>query len=374
MSGSVARPRAQILIAGTVQPGLVSCEINSNNFGRGDTFSAQIAPPPGATWFDPAATAPLDAQIQIGFLPPGAAEGAVSSLPLMIQGAIDTTRWDPIRRTLSVEGRDYSSKLVDYRATVDAFLNNTSSEVVQKLVTAANGTNTVQLTASVTATSTPIGQYFQIEHKRAGAISHSRETTAWDLMTRLARIESYDLYVTGTTVYFQPQLSDTTTPVQLPIGLSGPVPTAPVMTINLERLAGLTKGIQVEVHSWDSRQRKAYVGLWPPKQSNNPDTQKYAFMRAAPAAGRLRQDGQGALRRDPRAPAHRHLRDARRHHADAAAARAADRHQHVVGRHLPGRQRRPALRPGRLHPERHPAQSRRRGGRYRRDAARCLTS
>ena len=98
-------------------------------------------------------------------------------------------------------------------------------------------------------------------------------------MMRLARIESYDLYVIGTAVYFQPQLSDTTTPVQLPIGLSGPVPTASVMTIELERLACLTKGIQVEVHSWDSRQRKAYVGLWPPKQSNNPDTQKYAFMR-----------------------------------------------------------------------------------------------
>ena len=46
MSGSVARPRAQILIAGIVQPGLVSCEINSSNFGRGDTFLAQIAPPP----------------------------------------------------------------------------------------------------------------------------------------------------------------------------------------------------------------------------------------------------------------------------------------------------------------------------------------
>ncbi len=279
MSGSLARPRAQILIAGTVQPGLVSCEINSNNFGRGDTFSAQIAPPLRASWFDPTATAPLDAQIQIGFLPPGAVEGAVSSLPLMIQGGIDTTRWDPIRRTLTIEGRDYSSKLIDYRATVDAFLNNTSSEVVQKLVTAANGTNKIQLTASVSSTSTPIGQYFQIEHKRAGAISHSRETTAWDLMMRLARIESYDLYVIGTTVYFQPQLSDTTTPAQLPIGLTGSVPTAPVMTINLERLAGLTKGIQVEVHSWDSRQRKAYVGLWPPKQSNNPDTQKYAFMR-----------------------------------------------------------------------------------------------
>lgn len=254
--GQVIYPRFRMLVAGQVINGLKSVSIESNNYGRGDNFHAEIVPDVGSSWFDPSDDiAPLDVIIQGTML--SSANAQASSWTTLIQGTADCIDWDPIRRTASVQGRDYSSKLIELSTGTDVYLNRVSADVVADLAEKAG------MEWDIDPTSVHVGQYYQVEHKRHGLVSHSRQTTAWDLMMRLARIERYDLWVTGNTVYFKKQLSNADPAWQLWIEAAGNIAVSPVCDLRLEKQAGLTRGIRVEVLSWDSKQRRATVGKFP---------------------------------------------------------------------------------------------------------------
>ncbi len=258
--GQVIYPRFRALVGGAVINGLKSVEIDSNNYGRGDSFHFDAVPDVGSHWFDPPDNAaPVDVLIQGAMLSGPAA--TATGWTTIVQGGADSVDWDPIRRTVSIQGRDYSSKLIELSTGVDVYLNRVSSDVISDLATRAG------LKCDADRTSTIVGQYYQIEHKRHGLASHSKQTTAWDLMMRLARIERYDLWVTGTTVSFKRQLSNTDPAWLLPISLGGDVPVSPVWNLRLGKQAGLTREVRVEVLSWDSRQRRATVGKFPPAGS-----------------------------------------------------------------------------------------------------------
>ena len=274
--GTLIRPRLRVLIAGSIVNGLVSAEVESNNYARGDTFHCELAPDVGTRWFDPSDDGPpLDVQIQGAMLSDGAAEGSASGWTTLIQGGADTFDWDPVRRTLSMQGRDYSSKLIELSTSIEVYLNKVSSEIVSDLAQKAG------LTAMVDPTSTVVGQYYQIEHKRHGLASHSKQTTAWDLMMRLARIERYDLWVSGTTVYFKKQLTNADPAYQLQVNISGPVPISQIENLRLEKQAGISRGVKVQVLSWDSRQRRQTIGNCPKSGSllkAKPNAQLYTFV------------------------------------------------------------------------------------------------
>jgi len=129
--------------------------------------------------------------------------------------------------------------------TQETFANRTSSEITSLLAQRHN------LTPRVTATTTPVGRYYQSEHDRTTLDQFSHATTEWDLLVFLARQEGFDVFVQGQTLYFQP----TTQTVDLAVSLQP----RDAIALKLERSLTLARDIEVVVKSWNSRQNNAFV-------------------------------------------------------------------------------------------------------------------
>ena len=267
------RPRLQALINGTVATGLITASITSNNHYNADRFSAQLAlyadPTFTLAWWagsDPspnadgtlAPTPNIQIEFQIGFVAPGQAESAVVwQTPSFFVGAVDTLDIDMDAARINIDGRDFTSRLIETK-TQATYSNQTASEVVQAIA----ATHGSPWTADVTATTTPVGKYYQLEHDRLTLGSFSRQTTEWDLLTNLAQEEGYDLWVSGTTIHFHPaQDPDTSNPWLINYTLptrQNPVPQSNVSQLRLSRSLYLARDITVTVKSWNSKQKKAF--------------------------------------------------------------------------------------------------------------------
>jgi phage protein D len=232
-ASSLRTPAISVLANGAELAGVTEARIIAvNNFGA-DRFTVRAAlsaVDPGAWQADG-----IDLEIRIGL------DGAWVSL---VQGAVDAIDIDPIRFTLTLSGRDYSAALIQAK-TQESFQNQTSSQIAT-LLAGRHG-----LTAQVTATSTPVGRYYQIEHDSITLNQFTRATTEWDLLSFLARQEGFDLFVQGTALYFQP-----------PTGLSAqPIAITPrdCTDLALHRALTLAGDIEVTVKSWNSRQQNAFT-------------------------------------------------------------------------------------------------------------------
>ena len=150
------------------------------------------------------------------------ADGAWTTL---ITGLIDHVALDPIAGTASISGRDYSSLLIDLQVQ-EGWLNQRSGEVVTQLAQTASLTANVQDQGGIT------GQYYQIGHKRSALAAGHKFTTAWEVIRYLADLEGCDAYMTGKTLNFVAQLSNTapTFPIGLTRSGSGN-PILPAMTL-----------------------------------------------------------------------------------------------------------------------------------------------
>jgi hypothetical protein len=261
------RPRARILIGGVEQAGtrLVSGRIQTSNYGRGDTFSADLSVlPSSAPWFDPAPNAAgevpdTDVQIQMCFLADGAAEGS-GNWTTIFQGLLDTVGpYQPHRAALSISGRDYLSKLRDL-AVVDAYLNHTAPETLTALIQAAGLTADVQMPVGLD------GAFFQIEHKRLALIGNHRFSSAFDLARFLVNSAGCDMWSAGKTVMVRPRGSNSTTTTLTyvpPGGLTYAV--CPVTDLTLQRDLLIGKGVVIQVSTRDVRQRATHTWFWSAK-------------------------------------------------------------------------------------------------------------
>jgi phage protein D len=156
---------------------------------------------------------------------------------------------DLIRGELAITGRDLTAELIDTKTSAK-YTNLKSSQIVTKIA-AAHG-----LTPVVTATSTPVGRYYQIDKVRL-----QDERSEWDLLTWLAREEQFDVFVKGQSLYFQPQASTdnpsrtfTFTPPTVP----GASPRFDQQSIKLKRSLTLAKDITVTVSSWNSKSKRSF--------------------------------------------------------------------------------------------------------------------
>ncbi len=240
-------PRLRIIANGTPLAGAVSASIISNNHYAADRFRAQaaITPAEAAIWADTDSTF-LDIQISLNGQPTGWTS--------LIQGETDHLQINPHARTLNLEGRDLTARLIETR-TQETFANRTSSEIAI-LLAARHG-----LTPDVTQTTTPVGAYWQLEHDRITLDSFSRATTEWDLLVTLAGHEAFDVWVSGKTLHFRPPSSQpdpTTAGVKL---RAAPTPSGPtnIQSLTLERALTLAGDIEVVVKSWNSRQASAFL-------------------------------------------------------------------------------------------------------------------
>ena len=232
MSGSSVRtPTISVLADGAPLPNLMDVDVLANAHFAASRFRIRLA-------LDPATAAPLlqpgailDIQLSLG--------GPPTSL---LQGEADTIRMDVLNRTVEVDGRDLTARLLDAR-TQETFSNQTASEIAETLASRHN------LTPNVTATSTLAGRYYSSEHDRLTLGQFSRTTTEWDLLTFLAAREGFEAYVAGQTLTFGPLGSGASTLTLTP-GLC--------LSLTLEHTLTLARDIEVTVKSWNTRQQSAF--------------------------------------------------------------------------------------------------------------------
>jgi phage protein D len=229
-------PSIRLLANGTPIAGVVDVDVIANNHFAADRFHARIAL--GADQMSPASfwASATGILIDIRLSLDGATFQSV------IQGLADSVTLDPVVGLVRLEGRSLTAALIETRS-MEAFANRTSSEIAT-LVAQRHG-----LTPEVTATSTPVGRYYQDEHDRVTLGLFSRAISEWDQLVFLARHEGFDVFVQGTSLFF--------TPPQPPTGPYVLQPTD-LLDLRLERSLTLARDIEVTVKSWNSRQKSAF--------------------------------------------------------------------------------------------------------------------
>lgn len=234
MSGSVRTPRIRALADGAQVPQIISAQINSASHATADRFRLTIAASGSnaVTLLDGAGQL-IDVQASLDGL-------AWISL---VQGEIDHLRLDPISQRLIIEGRDLSARMIESRLA-ETFTNQTSSDVAQTLA-GRHG-----LDANITATTTPIGAYWQLEHDAVSLETFCRSHSEWDLLLALAARERFDLWVSGTTLNFEPSAQAAVDPVTILV--------TDCLSAALERSLTLARDIEVTIKSWNSRQAKSF--------------------------------------------------------------------------------------------------------------------
>lgn len=252
MTGLRRAPRTLVKINGTALPGCVSWQIDNNSNYQADTFRVSYAA--GAlpsdrdiAWLT--AQADLSVEILAGF-PADPNAPTMAELQSYIIGRVDDVQFDPVQNTIELSGRDYTSQFIDTK-TSESFLNQKPPWIVATLAARHN------MTANAAPQPGPqrAGSYYQVDHVR---LNH--EHTEWDLLTWLAIEAKCSVWVSGTTLNFQP-LPDPDTADTYVIQWSPPSeksgsPQANVIDLKFARNLTLAKDVIVIVRSYNAKQKR----------------------------------------------------------------------------------------------------------------------
>jgi phage protein D len=245
---STARqPRSIVRVAGVAIP-FATWQCDNNSYFAADTFRVTfpISTLPsgyGADWWF--AQAQIEVEILVGF-PADADNPQPSELLSLIYGRVDDLTLELTDTTIEVSGRDLTSVFIDTK-TSQKFQNLTASAIASKLAVSHG------LTAVVTATTTKVGRYYTQDVVRL-----QDERSEWDLLTWLAREESFICFVQGHTLYFQPAPAQSQDPYVFQWTAGQPSQTNGT-TLRIARNLTLAKDIKVLVHSWNSKEKKGFT-------------------------------------------------------------------------------------------------------------------
>lgn len=237
MSG--LRMELQVMLNGSPIQGLLHASIVATNCFSSDSFALTFAIGPAplcdiAFW-----SSVSSAYIEIWVV------GSDGPIPQsLISGMIDAVVVDPIRATVAIEGRDLSASMIDSYRQQD-FVNQTASEVVSTIASSHG------LTPAVTPTSSNVGRYYGDGYTRLSLGQFSRLRSDWDLVVQLARENGFDVYVQGSTLFFQPSTPVDDIPVQIAL--------RDVKTMRLERTLTLHSAAAARVQSWNSLNMASYA-------------------------------------------------------------------------------------------------------------------
>ena len=194
-------------------------------------------------------------QIQVGYDP----GNGIIPWQTVLTGVVDQGQISLDDRTIRVTGRDLVAQLIDTK-TAQAYQNNTASEIVTLLAQNAG----LQITdgqgnSTVTHTTTLVGTYYQIDHNRMALGGFHSDITQWDLLKYLAQQEGFDLFVSGTALYFQPPATTADAyNIFWTLDQDG-IPVSNVIGLSLEHSLTLAKGVSVTVKSWNSKLAKPII-------------------------------------------------------------------------------------------------------------------
>ena len=239
------KPSLLVLLNGQPLTYAIDAEVTNNNHYQADRFSASFWMGPGESWWE-ADTVLLDIQASTD-------EG--QAFASLIIGEVANVTIDLLHRLVRVDGRDLTSRFIEAK-TQETFRNQTSSQVAATLA-GRHG-----LTADVVATNTLVGRYYVQDHDHLKHGEFTRTTTEWDLLTYLAGLEGYDVWVSGTTLHFKPATKPDATPwlVQWSIDEAS-VPVSNAIELSLVRNLTLAKDLVVEVKSWSSAKGSGFTKI-----------------------------------------------------------------------------------------------------------------
>ena len=270
------QPRGIVKLNGDIITGWVSFEVDNNQFRSADTFrillcATDLPDSRGVDWI--ASQTSIIVEIYAGF-PADPDNYSPKDLTLLISGNADAVDYSPVTTTIELTGRDKTALLIDSK-TSEHFLNQTASQIAESIA-ARHG-----LKAVVTATTAKAGSYYQIDHDAT-----TQEQTEWELLTFMANIEDFVLFVRGDELHFEKKAkaSDDKYIIEWvkPKGEIG-YHEANVLTLNFSRNLTVAKGVAVEVHSWNAKKKAGFSAFYPraPKAvkpgSEGSKTQNYRY-------------------------------------------------------------------------------------------------
>ncbi len=187
----VSTPQVQLMIGDSSLYGAISLEIEQVAYFAADRFTVTVALGDGLL-----ADTSYFSAFGLQIITIGVAVSNAGYVNLLT-GQIDNIRLDLLANTATLAGRDLSARLIDTQ-TSETYANQTASQIATAIA-ARHG-----LTPNVTATTTPVGQYYELDHARSALSMNSRNGTEWNMLSALAQAESFILSVTGTTLNFGP--------------------------------------------------------------------------------------------------------------------------------------------------------------------------
>ncbi|TKI03587.1 phage late control D family protein [Martelella alba] len=243
------------LLNGTEVP-FVSFDVESNAFKGAGTFNLTLATSslPSTmgllNWWAVQTTIKVELKVSI------TTQSGTDEKSLIV-GNIDNWQYDPARFEITCDGRDFTALLIDAKSVGESFKNFTSSQIATQLAT-RNG-----LTPVVTATTGRYGEFYQIDSAHL-----TGEQTDWDLITTLAGIEGYQVYVDGYNLHFEP-VTDPKTANNYVIRYQPPGMLAYPQCntsddLSFSRALTISKGVTVQVLSWNAKRKyKQFVASYP---------------------------------------------------------------------------------------------------------------
>lgn len=255
-----------------------SFEVTSNGFRGASTFDLELAVSAlpqsmQLAWWGTQTTITVDLWADI------TTSAGVDS-KMLIRGNIDTWDFDPARFIITCNGRDFTALFIDAKTAGESFKNYTSSQIATILAQRQG------LKAEVTATTQRFGEFYQIDSAHL-----TGEQTEWDLLTTLAALEGFNVWIEADTLYFHPEAdqskADNYVIRYMPPGTVTRYPQANVSEdLRFSRALTISKGVTVEVMSWSAkRKNKQFIAYYPKtaKRTNpgasTPKTQVYRIIR-----------------------------------------------------------------------------------------------
>lgn len=257
LGGTVRTPRLKLTVDGQIIPNPLQAVVVHTNEWTSAQWSAQVALEDAntlnAAWWAAQANVKIGIEISTDGL----------NFTELLVGVVDEMEIEPETNLLTLTGRDLTALLIDIK-TANTYQNQTASEIATILA------NQVGLTPVVTATKTPVGQFYAMDHVKVTSGDLSSSITAWDLLVWLAQQSGFDVFVEGESLYFQPAADETAPTFAINTSRVGGMAVSDVMGLTMKRSFTLAKDIQVTVKSWHSGRKSATTATVYSKPANTP--------------------------------------------------------------------------------------------------------